>query len=103
MTHIGVSKELLTVCNMALDTFGTDFQVIKNIEEMSESITQLSKYLGAKGNIDKIRDEICDVLITSIQMMIVFGDKEIQERIDFKSKRLLETIKQKRVEIGEMH
>lgn len=103
MKHIGASKELLSICNAAIDTFGSDFQVLKNVEEMGESSTELMKYLQAEGKIEKIQDEIADVLITTLQMMIMFGDSEIQKRINYKAVRLMTKVRNHQKDMGDMH
>lgn len=73
------------VCRTALWRFGVARQKTKAMEECAELIVQLAKGSDSAAT---IIDEIADVTIMMRQLTIVYGEKAIQERIDFKIDRL---------------
>jgi phosphoribosyl-ATP pyrophosphohydrolase len=76
---------LTSVCRTALWRFGVARQKVKAMEECAELIVQLAKGSDSAAT---IVDEIADVTIMMRQLTIVYGEKAIQERIDFKVDRL---------------
>ena len=76
---------LTSVCRTALWRFGVSRQKVKAMEECAELIVQLAKGSDSAAT---IVDEIADVTIMMRQLTIVYGEKAIQERIDFKVDRL---------------
>lgn len=66
-----------------LDKYGEEHEIILCVEEMSELIKELSKYLRYKGTEkefsikENIKEEIADVLNTVGQMQNIFGIEEI--------------------------
>lgn len=69
-------------------SFGSKWQDMKAIEEMSELQKELCKDLGGQGNTDHIIEEIADVQIMLNQLMIIYGIQEAELE-----KRMLEKIK----------
>jgi NTP pyrophosphatase (non-canonical NTP hydrolase) len=80
----------------ALQKWGERQQINMIKEECLELALALQK-LERNGDIDEkyraIIDEIADVIIMMEQAKIIFSINDIQERIDFKMKRLEETLK----------
>lgn len=66
------------VLEKAVKTYGCMHQTIKAVEELSELLVALNKWLGMSENEDYIRDNIkeecADVEIMLGQLKIIFGD-----------------------------
>ncbi len=77
------------ICVEAVDTFGDGPQQIKAIEELAELQTVLARDMNCLQVTDEeIIDEIADVHIMTQQMAIIFGEKEVVQRINEKLERL---------------
>lgn len=71
----------------ALDTWGTEAQITKAIEENGELTAELARsYYG--GNDDAVIDEIADVLIIARQVARIYSDAAVAQRVRFKMDRL---------------
>lgn len=85
LTHYDINK-------CAIDTYGKQLQIGMVIEECLELATELHKLRRADKDRDKIReniiDEIADVSIMINQCRIMFGETEIDKRINFKMNKL---------------
>ena len=76
----------------ALSEFGIEAQIIVAIEELSELIKELTKYL--RGEEENIDDEIADVEIMIEQLVFMFDNREMIEKFkQFKLKRLANILK----------
>lgn len=78
------------VYESAIDTYGTECQIWKAVEEMSELTKELAKRQCCNAdNLDAMVDEIADVTIMMEQLRLMFGvNKAVQERMDYKIRRL---------------
>lgn len=92
-----MTTEQLRNLNFIVDHYGSANQLEKSQEELSELITEISRYNQnpdephRRGN---IIDELSDVMVMCNQLMIIFNCfGEVEERIDFKINRQLERIK----------
>ena len=90
-----MTQEQLRQLNFIVEHYGASNQLNKSIEELSELITEISRYDADephhRGN---IIDELSDVMVMCNQLMIIFNCfGEVEERIDFKINRQLERIK----------
>ena len=92
-----MTTEQLRNLNFIVDHYGSANQLEKSQEELSELITEISRYNQnpdephLRGN---IIDELADVIVMCNQLMIIFDcTGEVEERIDFKINRQLERIK----------
>ena len=63
------------VYNKAKQVYGIDAQVTKAVEELSELIKELSKFLLDDGNMDHITEEMADVEIMVEQLKLIFENK----------------------------
>jgi len=63
------------VYNKAKATWGIDAQVTKAVEELSELIKELSKFLLDDGNMGHITEEMADVEIMIEQLELIFENK----------------------------
>lgn len=84
------------IYHAALTHFGKDHQIIKAIEEMSELIKELTKYLLSKEIYQKtyqVHEEIADTQIMLEQLKIIFDRNTINLYQKRKLKRLEEKIK----------
>ncbi|MDD3041118.1 hypothetical protein [Bacteroides sp.] len=64
------------VYNKAKATWGIDAQVTKAVEELSELIKELSKFLLDDGNMEHITEEMADVEIMIEQLKLIFENKK---------------------------
>lgn len=77
------------ICEDAVDVFGDGPQEIKAIEELAELQAVLARDMNCLQVTDEeIIDEIADVHIMTQQMAIIFGEKEVVQRINEKLERL---------------
>ena len=76
------------ICEDALDTFGVEHQMDKCIEECAELINALEKYRRGRALTPDVVTEIADVMITCVQMSIVFGPVAVAHEEARKLKRL---------------
>ena len=87
------------ILRKAIDTYGTEAQMMQCIEEMAELIQAINKYFRASTQFkwaeayDSVVEEIADVQIMLEQMRIVFGDKSDDEQITAKLGRLEKRLK----------
>ena len=74
----------------AISHYGSDCQIWKAIEEMSELTKELCKLQNSGGSARaNMVDEIADVTIMMEQLRILFNmNNDVQERIDYKVRRL---------------
>ena len=81
------------VYNKAKATWGIDAQVTKAVEELSELIKELSKFLLDDGNMAHIAEEISDVKIMVEQLELILECKdEVKEFKKAKIQRLSDRI-----------
>ena len=87
------------ILNQATDSWGRRMQIEKMIEECGELIVALQKFkyiysepppdvVDVRRMIRNVIDEIADVTIMMQQAELIFGEKEIQDVINFKMNRL---------------
>lgn len=87
------------ILRKAIDTYGTEAQMMQCIEEMAELIQAINKYFRANTDEEMAKayisvvEEIADVQIMLEQMRIVFGDKSVDEQITAKLGRLEKRLK----------
>jgi NTP pyrophosphatase (non-canonical NTP hydrolase) len=83
----------LEILNDALYHFGISHQETKCIEEMSELTKEICKRKDGQDNVQKIAEEIADVLITIDQMILFYGIEEsVSEWRENKLRRLRQNI-----------
>jgi NTP pyrophosphatase (non-canonical NTP hydrolase) len=72
-----------------INLFGEKQQMIVAMEECSELIKEISKYLRGKSNRDNIIEEVADVLIMIkyLQLILNISDEELNEMKQFKINR----------------
>ncbi|MEG0941923.1 MAG: hypothetical protein RSE64_08510 [Oscillospiraceae bacterium] len=66
------------ILECAIETFGAEAQIVVAIEELSELIKALTKFLRADGSqteavLENIREELADVSIMLNQLELIFG------------------------------
>lgn len=70
------------ILEAAIDTWGSEMQVVVAIEEMSELTKALTKYIRADDVatiVTNIREEMADVGIMLNQLSLIFGDTTEEE------------------------
>ena len=75
-----------------LDHYGSKHQMQKCCEELAELQCEILKYLNKKGSLNKIFDEMIDVIVTVEQLkkMLPVSEEQINKHIDFKLDRTIE-------------
>lgn len=78
----------------AIDRFGVDCQIWKAVEEMAELTKEISKLQNGGGSTrERMVDEIADVTVMMEQLRLLLNvNEEVQNRIDFKVRRLAQRI-----------
>ena len=78
-----------SLCKDIIDFYGTDQTTVVAMEECSEVIQELSKFVRGLGNKRHLSEEIADVLITlkEVCMMYDLKDEDIQNAIIYKQFR----------------
>ena len=81
-----ISEDL---CKDIIEFYGTDQTTVVAMEECSEVIQELSKFIRGLGNKRHLSEEIADVLITlkEVCMMYDLKDEDIQNAIIYKQFR----------------
>ena len=79
-----------SVYEAAIGRWGVCMQTIKAVEEMDELTKVISKrFCGGTATVDELIDEIADVTIMMEQLRMIHGvDRAVQDRIDYKIRRL---------------
>lgn len=85
-----LTEEKVDIMHKAIEKYGTDKQVLKTIEEMSELTKELCKRDGSEESFDRILEEMVDVQIMLNELFIMFnyGAKEVNQWEEKKLKRL---------------
>lgn len=83
------------LCSKVIDKFGRTNQIIKCIEECSELIQALSKYILLDEDDPNIAEELADVSIMLTQMFYIFDYNQVREWEINKMMYLEELIKEK--------
>lgn len=66
-----MKKENKSIEKMAIEKYGNELQTVVAIEEMSELIKELTKYLRGKPSRNAIAEEVADVYIMLEQVMLM--------------------------------
>lgn len=69
-------------------------QIIVAMEELSELIKELAKYMRGNGNEENIQEEVCDciIMIDQLRLMFKLDAYDIDETINMKIKRTLKRL-----------
>jgi len=78
--------------NKAIELWGVKAQVGMVMEECGELLTALNRFDRGRATAEDVASEIADVIILMAQMKVIFGDKIVQDAIDFKSQRLIDRV-----------
>lgn len=91
-SFLSALEQALTVAPKALESYGTDAQRTIALEEMGELITALAREERGRAGKAEVLEEIADVLITAIQLALIYGADETAAQILYKIKRLGKTL-----------
>lgn len=81
----------------AIERYGSEHQIVVAIEEMSEVIKSLTKWLrrGSDSDLDSIVEEVADATIMFEQLRLIFDiNDEVCEAMDKKIERLRKRVKE---------
>ena len=81
-----MSKE--EIYQKAVEQYGVEPQTKMAIEEMAELTNALMKFARGRVTVDDIVEEIADVTIMMQQLAYIYGRKNVDLQIDYKSQRL---------------
>ena len=81
-------KEVSLICQRAIDTFGAMAQIDQTIEEMAELTVALNHNKRGRARDGEVVTEIADVLIMCLQMMLLYGERDVKAEMDRKLERL---------------
>ena len=87
------------ICRDAIETFGIENQISVAIEEMSELIKELTKYMriDAAASPEHLSEEMADVYIAMEQLFLLFGNQsKVKYQMFEKILRLRDRISAKR-------
>lgn len=91
---MNVNSKQKKVIENAVNSFGMLNQCFKAIEEFSElNLELVRKVTKGYSNDQQVIDEIADSFIMLSQLALIYDKNLIQERVDFKIKRLEEFLK----------
>jgi len=76
------------ILQQAIDNFGEISQLLMAIEEASELIMAITHRWRGRVLDDAVIEEIADVKIMCWQLELIFGEKEVDEMVEFKLQRL---------------
>lgn len=83
-------EERRAVYEAAIEHYGTYSQFMVAVEEMAKLTKVLAKSFRPEGfTLEKLVDEVADVTVMMEQLRLIFSVNDaVQERIDYKVKRL---------------
>lgn len=91
-SFLSALEQALAVAPKALESYGTYAQRTIALEEMGELITALAREERGRAGKAEVLEEIADVLITAIQLALIYGADETTAQILYKIKRLGKTL-----------
>lgn len=83
-----MTTEQQKICLRAVDHYGVEHQKGKALEEMGELISELAREQDRRTSIERIREELADVMILCEQLRMIYGGQEVDGWIDLKLERL---------------
>lgn len=83
------SQKLFEFCKKQIEENGFLTQATVAIEEASEYIKELTKFMRGSGNRSHVIEEMADVVITLSEMMLYFAvdEEQLDDVIDYKIRR----------------
>lgn len=78
---------------LAINHYGEEHQKKKAIEEMGELITALSREQDNRATPEEVITEIADVVIMMRQLVLIYGQTEVEKEIQRKYVRLRNRIR----------
>lgn len=76
------------IINAAIAHYGIDKQEDKAIEELAELSKAILKHRASAATAVEVIDEIADVIIMAKQLSVIYGEDRVDNRINFKLRRL---------------
>lgn len=81
-------KEFDEVIKLAIKTYGKEAQTQMLFEEMAELQNATCKLNRGRGTAGDVCEEIADVMIMCLQMARIYGEKQVDQMMDYKLRRL---------------
>lgn len=76
------------ICERALKHFKAEPQVNMMFEEIGEFVDAFHKYKRKRVRLETVIGELCDLMIMSEQMSILFGEEDVRRVLDDKLNKL---------------
>ena len=73
----------------AIRIYGASYQMFKLREECIELLLAMTHYEDSRGQLDKVIEEVADVLITAEQARLILGPEKVDEVRQQKLQRLV--------------
>lgn len=83
-----ITMKDLDILNLAIEKWGRIAQINMALEEMGELIAAINQWKRGRIDIDAVREEVADVMITAKQLAIIFGQAGVEKRYEEKINRL---------------
>lgn len=91
-------ERVVPFCASAVDTWGPDSRTRHNVEELAELIIELMREPRGRSSAEAIIGEAADVIITTIQVAMLFGGANwhdaLSQAIDAKREKLVARLPQ---------
>ena len=91
-------ERIVPACASAVDTWGADSRTRHNVEELAELIIELMREPRGRSSAEAIIGEAADVIITTIQVAMLFGGANwhdaLSQAIDAKREKLVARLPQ---------
>lgn len=76
------------IMNLAIEKWGRIAQINMALEEMGELIAAINQWKRGRIDIDAVREEVADVMITAKQLALIFGQSGVDQIYHEKIRRL---------------
>lgn len=78
------NEEYRKIYETAIEKWGEHAQKMMAVGECGEFLAEFGREVQGRSSQEKMVDEIADVLVMMNQMAMIYGEKEVRERIAFK-------------------
>ncbi len=95
--ELPTSAEISEICTLYLQKFGKSHQIKKLSEEAAELTLAAIRLVELPNSVEckvNLIDELADVEIMLVQARMMFGNSDVDRRVAFKVKRMVERLKE---------
>lgn len=91
-----ISERRRQLYGRAIEAWGDVAQVDIALEEIGELLIEINRHRRGRSETDDVVDEIADVRVMTEQLAVIFGEDDVEQRVEEKIDRL-----EQRLETGE--